>query len=178
MLTDSGDEKIFMYFKAGNLFGYMRYVMPNERFAKSYITINLNTMIAKTQLRVRAINHDFFFDAIQKAPLLYKDLSVALTQNLSNVLEHSYWLASEDASTRLCLMILNFVEKQRNEYYLPRCFTYLEMGNFLSIHAVTIAKIVKNLIGMRILERHGHTIKIIDIDRLQRIAYKQSELIY
>ena len=178
MLTASGDEKVFMYFKEGNLFGYMRYVMPDERLAESYIPINLNSMVAKTPLRVRAINHDVFFNAVESDPHLYKDLSISLTQNLSNVLEHSYWIASEDASTRLCLMLINFMEKKHEGYFMPRCFTYFEMGNFLSIHTVTIAKIVKSLINIGVLERRGHSIKIIDLERLIQLAHKEISLVY
>ncbi|WP_415716260.1 Crp/Fnr family transcriptional regulator [Maridesulfovibrio sp.] len=178
MLTASGAEKVFMYFKEGNFFGYMRYVMPDERFAESYIPINLNSMVAKTLLRVRAINHEEFFNVIESDPQLYKDFSISLTQNLSNVLEHSYWIASEDASTRLCLMLINFMEKKQEGHFMPRCFTYLEMGNFLSIHTVTIAKIVKSLVSMGVLERHGHSIKIIDLERLRQLAHKEISLAY
>ncbi len=178
MLTASGSEKVFMYFKPANLLGYMRYIMPDERFQESYLPINLNSVAAKTPLRVRAIQPAEFFEVLQANPQLYKDLAIALTQNLSNVLEHSYWLASEDASTRLCLMLVNFMEKKGNAYFMPRCFTYMEMGNFLSVHTVTIAKIVKRLVTMGVLERIGHSVKIIDVEMLKRLARKEITLEY
>jgi CRP-like cAMP-binding protein len=147
--------------------------MPDKHFAESFLPINLNSIVAKTPVRAYAIHHEHFFEVIEDDPGLYKDLSISLTQNLSNVLEHSYWLASADASTRLCLMLANFMEEVEGVFAIPRCLTYQEMGNFLSIHSVTVAKIVKSLVNEGIVVRKGHTLLISDPERLRQIARKE-----
>ena len=178
MLTPSGDEKTYLYFKEGNLLGFIRFTLPLEVFERSYLSINVNSIVAKTPLHLYAINNKTFFQELENNPLLYKDLSLSLTQNLSNVLEHSFWVASEDASTRLCLMLQNFMIEEDNKCVLPKCFTYREMSNFLSIHTVTIAKICKRLCDERIIERSGHRLFITNRERLKKIATREESLQY
>lgn len=178
MLMPNGDEKVYMYFKPGNLVGFARFSIPTEHFAESYIPINLNYVVAKTSLSVFAINNEDFYAAIEQDPKLHKDLSMAMTQNLSNVLEHSYWLASADASTRLCLMLINFMEETGQQLTIPRCLTYMEMANFLSIHTVTVAKIVKSLVAEAILGRQGQQLIVTDPERLRKVAHKDISLRY
>lgn len=179
MLTDSGDEKVYQYFKVGNITGSIRYIMPREQVEHSYLSVNVSSLVAKTPLRVYAIRHTAFFETLDEQPRLYKDLSISLTQNLSNVLEHSYWLAGEDAATRVCLMLLNFMEPEAaGRHVLPKCFTYREMSSFLSIHTVTIAKICKALIGSGVIRREGHTLYTDDFSGLRALALKQKTLSY
>lgn len=178
MLTPSGDEKVYMYFKSGNLLGFIRFTLPQELLPSSYISINCNSIVAKSPLEVWGIDNKIFFQELENNPTLYKDLSFSISQNLSNVLEHSYWLASKDASTRLCLMLVNFMEEREGKLVLPRCFTYREMSNFLSIHTVTIAKICKILVDQGVLERNGHCVHIADPQRLHQIAREETTLNY
>lgn len=159
-----------MYFKSGNLTGFIRHLLPKARYPKSYIHQTVNHIITRTSVTCYLIAKEDFFNLLKSNIQCYEDLTYSLAQNLSNVLEHSALVASENAPSKICAMLLEFSEPKNGRDVLHSCFNYSEIGNFLSLHTVTVAKIFKTLKDKQYIEKVDGHIVIRDKEKLLEIC--------
>lgn len=109
-VTQEGNDRTYLYFKSGNLMGFLRHILPADTFTNSHIHKVRNRVVSRTKVELYTIKKDDFFRLLSSNPEYYKVLTLALAQNLSNVMEHSAWLACENAPIRICSMLLEFSE--------------------------------------------------------------------
>jgi CRP-like cAMP-binding protein len=172
-VTPEGNDRIYLYFKSGNLMGFLRHILPVENFADSHIHKVRNRVVSKTKAEIYTIKKDDFFHLLSSNPEYYKVLTLALAQNLSNVMEHSAWLACENAPVRICSMLLEFSECVGGIYLMPRCFTQAEMAHFLSLHKITVAKVLKSLREAGFIRKDGQLIRLVDREALIKIVNRE-----
>lgn len=176
--TKEGHEKVYMYFKPGNLTGFIRHLLPKTQYPKSYIHQTVNTIITKTEVACYLIKKEHFFDLLKENSRYYEDLTYSLAQNLSNVLEHSALVASENAPSKICAMLLEFSEPKNDRDVLHSCFNYAEIGNFLSLHTVTVAKIFKTLKDKQYIEKIDGQLVIKNKEKLLEICNNEYSFSY
>jgi CRP-like cAMP-binding protein len=88
-------------------------------------------------------------------------------------MEHSAWLACENAPVRICSMLLEFSECVGGIYLMPRCFTQAEMAHFLSLHKITVAKVLKSLREAGFIRKDGQLIRLVDREALIKIVNRE-----
>ena len=172
-VTQEGNDRTYLYFKSGNLMGFLRHILPVDTFAASHIHKTRNRVVTKTKVDCYIIKKEDFFRILKTNPAYYQVLTIALAQNLSNVMEHSAWLACENGPIRICSMLLEFSELAGGIYLLPRCFTQAEMAHFLSLHKITVAKILKSLREANFIRKDGQLIRIMDREALIKIVNRE-----
>lgn len=172
-ITPEGNDRTYFYFKSGNLMGFLRHILPAQTFGDSHIHKTRNRIVSKTKVECYIIKKDDFFQLLSTHPKYYEVLTIALAQNLSNVLEHSAWLSCENAPARVCSMLLEFSELVGGDYLLPRCFTQAEMAHFLSLHKITVAKVLKSLREANFIGKDGQLTRITDREALVKIVDRE-----
>lgn len=172
-ITPEGNDRTYLYFKPGNLMGFLRHILPESTFAASHIHKTRNRIVSKTKVECYIIKKEVFFQTLTTQPEYYKVLTVSLAQNLSNVLEHSAWLACENAPIRICSMLLELSDFIGGIYLLPRCFTQAEMAHFLSLHKITVSKVIKALREENFISKDGQLIRIRNRDALIKIVNRE-----
>lgn len=172
-ITPEGNDRTYLYFKPGNLMGFLRHILPAPTFAGSHIHKTRNRIVSKTEVECYIIKKEVFFQTLAAQPEYYKVLTVALAQNLSNVLEHSAWLACENAPIRICSMLLELSDLVDGVYMLPRCFNQIEMAHFLSLHKITVSKVLKSLREEDFISKDGQLIRIRNRAALNKIVNRE-----
>lgn len=172
-VTPKGNERVYIYFKKGNLIGFLRHLLPESDYPESHIYKTRNRIRTMTEVTVYLIEADLFHNLLDNEPQAYIDLTLALAQNLSNMLEHSSLVACENAPIRVCTVLVEFSEYRKGRWILPRCFTQNEIANFLSLHKITVAKIFKTLRSAGYIERNMRNIELLDKKSLEMIIQRE-----
>lgn len=172
-ITPEGNERVYIYFKKGNLVGFLRHLLPESEYPESHIYKTRNRVRSMTEVTMYLIEIDAYQHLLDHESEAYIDLTLALAQNLSNMLEHSSLVACENAPIRICTMLIEFSEYCEGRWFLPRCFTQNEIANFLSLHKITVAKIFKTLRLAGYIQRSKRDIELLDKKSLEMIIRRE-----
>lgn len=172
-VTPEGNERVYIYFKKGNLVGFLRHLLPESEYPESQIYKTRNRVRTMTEVTAYLIEVHAYQNLLDHEPRAYIDLTLALAQNLSNMLEHSSLVACENAPIRVCTMLVEFSEYREGRWLLPRCFTQSEFAHFLSLHKITVAKIFKTLRLAGYIHRNKRNIELLDKKSLEMIIQRE-----
>ncbi len=177
-VTPDGDERAFLYFKKGNIMGFIRHLLPESEFPESHIyksRIRIRTM---TDATLYILDRRALRQLLEEHPETYADITGALAQNMSNMLEHASLFTCENAPVRICAMLVEFSEYREGRWILPQCFTQNEMANFLSLHKITVAKVIKALRQEGFIDRSRRNIELLDKASLEMVVQRELSLRY
>lgn len=172
-MTPEGNERTYMYFKPGNLVGFLRHILSQDQFPHAHIYKTRNRIVAKTKVELTLIDKDDFLNLIAKDVRCHSDFTISLAQNLSNLIEHSALVSCENAPIRICAMLLEFCEKEDMRYFMPACFTQNEMSVFLSLHKITVAKVLRSLKEAGYIRKEGRRVEVVDHARLSQVVNRE-----
>lgn len=172
-VTPEGNERTYLYFKTGDLIGFLRHVLPRDKFPRAHFYRAPNHIVAKTRVELTLIEKDTFLDLTRSDTGCHNDFTLSLAQNLANLLEHSALVACESAPIRICSMLLEFCEKEGERSFLPTCFTQGEISAFLSLHKITVAKVLKSLAEAGYIMRMGRRLEVVDRVRLTQVVKRE-----
>ncbi|MFZ7101074.1 MAG: helix-turn-helix domain-containing protein [Peptococcaceae bacterium] len=136
---------------------------------------SISNFIAKSKCYCYRIPKNTFFHYVRNKPdILTKLLCFALWEyrELYNTFQYRQ---EGKVPNRLCELLLKNAQNKHGKLVVAKAFSNSEIGRYLGIHKVTVAKILKALKEKGIIEKHKEGILV--LDQAQLIAYAQSEKI-
>ncbi|MFV0438573.1 MAG: Crp/Fnr family transcriptional regulator [Desulfopila sp.] len=163
-IGDDGGEKTILYIQEMSLMGFMPFLVKSlvdERQQAERKTLS-NEYFIKTRCEcdVLKVDGDRFFAMLEKSPRLFKTVLGTLCQNYSNTMELLSKIINKSAPVRVCRMILEFRQWQKDRLVLLPHLTYYDIGIFTALHVITVTKIFKALFAERILSKSGRLVVI------------------
>lgn len=180
-ISENGTESVFLYFKPGVMLGFLRtlsFDMPFNPFTTQRAKSLEHRIYARTECRVHFMSQSKFLLLLEERPLFMKLILQSCTENYVNMISLSTNLSSRPAMERVCQTICDFKTKEGNNIILPKLFTYAELSQYLSLHTMTITKIIKKLISEDVLQKNGRQIIVLNEEKLDDIALGIIELNY
>lgn len=179
--TEKGDESSYLYFKSGTLMNFLRSIVHSVGIGTEITTkriLNVNHCIrTKTECTLLGIDGEKFMKCTEEYPELNKLLLRSVTENLINLLALSTGIVSRPAGSRVCQLLLDFMSDDTPPQF-PRYLTYNEIAFHLSMHVITVTKILKALKDQHIISKRGQGGTILNPERLRAIAHEEEELVY
>ena len=172
-VTPEGNERTYLYFKPGDLVGFLRHVLHQDKFPRAHFYRTRNRVVAKSRVELTLIDKDAFLDLTRRHAGCHQDFTISLAQNLANLMEHSALVSCESAPIRICAMLLEFCEPEGERSVLPACFTQGEISAFLALHKITVAKVLGSLTEAGYIRRTGRRLEVVEPARLTQVAERQ-----
>ncbi|MEG6616728.1 Crp/Fnr family transcriptional regulator [Peptococcaceae bacterium 1198_IL3148] len=170
--TEKGDEIIFGVKEASNnsfiecMLGVLILYTDNET--------SVNNFIAKTNCSCYKIPKETFLQYVQDKPNILTQL-VSMAMAELRELTSSFQARQEGkVANRLCELLLKNSQQKQGRLLVNKDYSnHTKISQFLGIHKVTVAKIIKALKEEGVISKERAGIVILDKDRLT--AYAQAE---
>ena len=172
-MTPEGNERIYLYFKSGNLVGFLRHVLHRDNYPRAHFYRTRNRVVAKTRVELTLIDKDIFLDLVRRDAGCQRDFTISLAQNLANLMEHSALVSCESAPIRICAMLLEFCEPEGERSVLPACFTQGEISAFVALHKITVAKVLGSLTEAGYIRRTGRRLEVLEPAGLTQVVERE-----
>lgn len=177
-LTREGENKIHLYFAPKRMVGFAQ--LGEERLSEcmKQLTDQPISIIAKTDCVIYKMKGSVFHQ-LMKEDLAFCNLMYdILTENYLNIFQRYIQMEEASVPVRICTLLLDYCVLQDGEYMLPHFFTYTEIANYLSIHPVTVSRVMIALKERGCIIRHGQNVLVQDRALLGRVAHKDIILKY
>ena len=156
------EEKIYQYFKSGDLMGYIPHYMnlyePNTCLDFS--------IVAKSDCTFYEIPYDAFTQFLDLHPQFYPWLLEQTIYQYTGLLTHIYHLEDNDNLSNLCKTLLELATIKDGKLHLHKCFSYAEIAKYIDVHVITVTRLMKRLKDEGIIFKRGHHTIIADPIRL------------
>ncbi len=165
-VTPQGQTIIYQYFSQP---GFLNIIPLLTRFHLRYENDMMVDLTAKTSCVVYRLTVEAFMKKL--AEPVVKDLVIqTVLADYVNAMEKIRDSGEDSTKVNLYRFITQHATKDENgTYVLDDFFTYTEIGNYLQVHEVTIARLISELKKENIIEKHGKTLCILDMDALARL---------
>ncbi len=174
-ISSDGQETVYRYYQHHNMLNF-RPLMTNmhlHSYGKKSFSV-----IAKTPCLAYHINARQF-EELLTFPSVISLMFEMLARNNLYLLEHFHSSKNEPALVQLCRFLLDqATENEQGELVLDTFFTYQEMANYLGMHAVTVARMIKSLKCHQMIDKDGHQIHIIDPDKMAKLIVSEEKIDY
>nr|WP_286782832.1 Crp/Fnr family transcriptional regulator [Streptococcus sp. UBA4344] len=174
-ISCDGKETTYLYFKKQQFVGFvplMNTVHLNYYGKKSF------SIVAKTPCVAYRISSRQFQELLV-FPSVVSLMLNTLTENHIYLMEHFHSSKNEPALVQFCRFLLDQVEKDTSgQLVLDTVFTYQEIANYLGMHSVTIARMVKALRAEEMIEKTGHQIQITDPQQMAQLITEERKIDY
>lgn len=177
-LTKEGDSKIHLYFAPKRIVGFAQ--LGEQRLSEclKHLSDQPVTIVAKTDCVVYKMKGSVFHQ-LMKEDLAFCNLMYdVLTENYLNIFQRYMQMEEASVPARICTLLLDYSVLQDGKYMLPHFFTYTEIANYLSIHPVTVSRVMIALKERGWILRHGQNVVIHDQAHLSSVARKEIILKY
>ncbi|MDA3731892.1 Crp/Fnr family transcriptional regulator [Niameybacter massiliensis] len=161
-ISRNGDEKIYQYFKAGDLLGFSPIYSP----AYKDDTFSAFSIIAKSDCILYEIPYTQFTYFINTHPHFYPWLVEITLQHYDGVLAHFHHLEHGNNLSNLCKALLELACVKDGQLHLHKCFSYAELSKYIGVHVITTTRLMKRLKEEGIIFKRGHHTIIADKAKL------------
>lgn len=163
-VTKSGEEKIYLYFKAKRTIGFSQIMVKN---IETHGTQNVFSIVAKTDCVLYRIKEETFHSLLENDPKFIHFMLKVLSENYLDVLSRYHQTQEESATVRLCRLLLEYCHEKEGKLVLPKYFTCIELSKYLGTHTVTVSRIISKLKHYGYISKAGHSIVVEKPDQLQ-----------
>lgn len=181
-LTDprGGIISIF-YHRKGQLINVLPNVLKclplDGQFWQKKIPQNRFHVKALTDCELTIIDTDWFTRALAENVSISSYVIYSCALNLVNIYASAYNSPILSNAQRVCRMILMALDREQ-EGVIPPYLTHAEISNHLSIHIVTVSKILGRLRKLGIITKSGTAMLVNDAEALRAIADGMAKLDY
>lgn len=165
-ITPQGQTIIYQYFSQP---GFLNIVPLLTRFYLGYENDMTVDLTAKTACVIYRLTVETFMAKL--AEPLVKDLIIqTVLADYVTVMEKIRDSGEDSTKVNLYRFITQHASQdETGAYILDDFFTYTEIGNYLQVHEVTIARLMSELKRENIIAKQGKTLCIIDMNALERL---------
>lgn len=173
VVTASGNESILST-KAGDNFvkslvGVLMFYRPGP---------STSDFIARTNCVCYRVPKDVCMRYLKEHPDLLEDVVRLAMAEYIRMFELFQMKSEGSTSSLLCELILRNAEARDGGFFLPKKYTNVEMAKFLSVHKVTVARILRVLKEEGCVARTKNGLQILDEAALWAYADGEKELVY
>lgn len=165
VVTRTGEERTLLYWTEKRLIGFMDALgAASADQSPMPILVTAKTPCALYRLSAAAL-----------AVLLESDgdfsryMTKVLAENFHQLLRRFHASLEENATVRLCRTLLEFAEQSGEERIMPPYLTYVELSRYLSLHTVTVSRIMSHLKRLGYVEGKGRRIVLRNQSGLERL---------
>lgn len=173
VITESGNESILSTKTGDSLVHSLVGILILYRTGLS----NSN-FIARTNCLCYRIPKDVCMKYLLDHPPLLEDLVRLAMSECGRMFELFQMKSEGSTSSLLCELILRNAEARDGGVFLQKKYTNVEIAKFLSVHKVTVARILRVLKEEGCVARTKNGLEILDETKLQAYANGEKELVY
>ncbi|MDQ0222322.1 Crp/Fnr family transcriptional regulator [Streptococcus moroccensis] len=177
LLTQSpkGAEKVYAYYSGLRIIGFAPFLFQESH--SSTVIWSSFTIQARTPVEVYRLSQTAFKTLLTDT-LFLSLVAETLVENNIQLIQHFKSLVEEPVTLRFSRFVLEQTQLDNGRLALPPFFKYQEIADYLSIHPVTVAKLVKVLCSQGILKKSGQRIFLINKQKLLTILEEQNDFPY
>lgn len=168
--TKAGEEVVYHYFQAGDILGGVYFNLAEEPSSYNYKNDARSYFLTKTDCKIYKIYYEQLNSAIQQNPMLANIISYSIASNFHQVIGHIHEEKEEYTHVRLSRFLLKLSREIDGEDVLDKHFNYVEIAKYLSVHTVTISRIMAIFKKKQMVEKRGHQIILKDKEALLEVA--------
>lgn len=155
----------------------LKYMPLDGQFWEKKIPENRFYVKALSDCELTIIDNDWFMHAFLEDVSISSYVVYSCTLNLVNIYASAYNSPILSNAQRVCRMILMELEAGQNGI-IPPHLTHAEISNHLSIHTVTVSKILGKLRKLGIITKQDNVMRVNDPEALRAIADGLAKLDY
>ncbi len=175
-LTVSGYESILSIKTGGSvvgaLVGILLFYWPQNKGISDY------NFIARTNCICYRVPKDVCMEYLRQHPDLLEDVVRTSMEEYARLLDLFQTKREGAAASRLCGFLLERSRDTEHGRILSKKYTNVEISKFLSVHKVTIARILGVLKEEGCIIRTVQGLQLLDIPTLEKYAYQHKPLNY
>lgn len=140
----SGEERVYLYMKGPRIISFMSLLLNVtniQQIIGNTIPSQLFQM-AKTRCVLHRMQGAAFRNLLDTDLKFNRLMLQAIAANYLEVLNHFQQALEENASVRLCRLLLDSYIIKDGKKVLPKTMSFLEMSRYLGTHPVTVSRIV------------------------------------
>ncbi len=140
----SGEERVYLYMKGPRIISFMSLLLNVtniQQIIGNTVPSQLFQM-AKTRCVLHRMQGAAFRNLLDTDLKFNRLMLQAIAANYLEVLNHFQQALEENASVRLCRLLLDSYIIKDGKKVLPKTMSFLEMSRYLGTHPVTVSRIV------------------------------------
>ena len=176
LLTDKGYESILSRKVGDSTVSSLIGILPWYR--RHDVGISTNDFVAKTNCVCYRIPKDVCIEYLQQHHELLEELVRIAMEEYMRLMDLFQAKREGDVSSRLCRFLLKSSRDTEQGKILPKKYTNVEIAKFLSVHKVTVARILRALKEENCVVRTAEGLLLSDEAELEAYACQQKILEY
>lgn len=160
----SGDEVILCDLPAGEMFGELTAIDGQARSA---------TAAAKTDALLASMPGKVFMQLIHANPVFCAAILKRLTDQVRRLTERVFDFSTLAVRNRIHAELLRLARQNMdtsNSAVIKPAPTHAELACFVSTHREAVTRELSELARHRLIERTGHTLRVLDVGRLKQMV--------
>ncbi len=151
----NGEERVYLYLKAPRIISFMTLLLDviNSKQILGNISPGHFFQMTKTRCVLYQMQGATFRQLLEKDIQFNRLILQATAVNYQEVLNHFQQALEDNASVRLCRLLLDSYIIENGKKILPKTMSFLEMSKYLGTHPVTVSRIVA------VLKKYGCIVK-------------------
>ncbi len=174
MTTVKGDEVIYSIKSANNdlaqcLIGvFCLYGSHSSQTHRGRIAAM--DFVAMTDCEGYLIPKETFYSYVKSHPELLEALLDAMLDEYTRLIQNYQSHQEQSVANRLCQLLLEFSEPSNDNTLRMVFVKNVDLAGLLGVHKVTVARIIKSLKAINVVERIPQGLRIINVPELERFA--------
>ncbi len=165
VVTHTGEDRTLLYFHGTRPVGFM-HIMGVVQASQTAIPVLITTKTPSVLYRLSAAA---LTSLLEKDKDFSQYMNQVLAENFHQLLRRFHAALDEDATQRLCRMLLEFAQPDGDALVMPPFFTHVEMSRYLGLHTVTVSRIMSHLKGLGYVAGKGRRIVLLNRSGLERL---------
>lgn len=175
-LTHKGEEQIYLYFHPPKMIGVNPVLVTQQN--PDYSPSTVFSIITRTKCTLYYINTSTFYQLLEENHAFALFLVHTLSTNYFEVMNHFHSRIDDNATVRLCRLLLELSTKEAGYLLVPKFFTHAELAKYLGCHAVTVSRIMARLKQQNIIKKCHQGIIIESVPALEALIEAESDYNY
>lgn len=176
LLTDKGHESILSRKVGDSAVSSLIGILPWYR--RSDVGVSTNDFVAKTNCVCYRIPKDVCIAYLQQHHELLEEVIRIVLEDYMRLMDLFQAKRAGDVSSRLCRFLLLSSSETKQGKILPKKYTNVEIAKFLSVHKVTVARILRALKDENCVTRVEGGLLLCNETELEAYASQQKLLEY
>ncbi len=172
VVTHTGEDRTLLYFQGTRPVGFM-HIMGVVQASQTAIPVLITTKTPSVLYRLSAADLGALLEEDKD---FSRYMNQVLAENFHQLLRRFHAVLDEDATQRLCRMLLEFAQEEGDTLVMPPYFTHVEMSRYLGLHTVTVSRIMAHLKELGYVTGTGRRIVLRDQPGLERLIAEGTNL--
>ncbi len=165
VVTHTGEDRTLLYFQGTRPVGFM-HLMGVIQSPPAPVPVLITTKTPSVLYRLSAASLTALLEEDRD---FSRYMNRVLAENFHQLLCRFHAVLDEDATQRLCRMLLEFAQRDGDALVMPSYFTHVEMSRYLGLHTVTVSRIMSHLKALDYVTGQGRRVVLRDRAGLERL---------